>query len=163
MNVLETKKALVQGADGNDFKIKKILVAVDLSPHSEKTAAFAAKFAKSVEASITLVHVFPPEPVTGFSSESIYESFERSRQRTAQKLTKLVQQVRKTGVKCDDNIRVGEPAEEVTLAAKILDADLIITATHHPGFLGRLLGLDQAPRILHRADCPVLVYHEGNE
>jgi nucleotide-binding universal stress UspA family protein len=41
------------------------------------------------------------------------------------------------------------------------DADLIITASHRPGFLARLLYLDQAPRIMHAASCPVLVYHEA--
>lgn len=81
----------------------------------------------------------------------------------AQKLTKLIENLRKTGVKCDDDLRFGDPAEQVTLAAQTLNADLIITACHHPGFLGRLFGLDQAPRILHRSSCPVLVYHEGAE
>jgi nucleotide-binding universal stress UspA family protein len=36
---------------------------------------------------------------------------------------------------------------------------VIITASHHPSFLARLLNLDQAPKIMHRAPCPVLVYH----
>ena len=147
----------------NCFNVNKIIVAVDLSPHSVKTATYGAEFAKSVGAAVTLLHVFPPEPTPEFASEGLYESVERGRRLMASKLTKLVEQVRQTGVKCDDDFRVGDPAEQVTAAAHDLHADLIIAASHHPGFLGRLFGLDQAPRILHRATCPVLVYHEGNE
>ena len=148
---------------GDNLNIRKIVVAVDLSPHSEKTAAYAADFAKNVGASVTLVHVFPSEPTPEFAGEGFYESFERGRRLMLGKLTKLVEQVRATGMKCDYDFRIGDPAEEVTRAARESRADLIISATHHPGLLGRFFGLDQAPRILHRAACPVLVYHEGNE
>ena len=146
-----------------NLNIRKIVVAVDLSPHSEKTAAYAADFAKNVGASVTLVHVFPSEPTPEFAGEGFYESLEQGRRLMLGKLTKLVEQVRATGMKCDYDFRIGDPAEEVTRAARESRADLIISATHHPGLLGRFFGLDQAPRILHRAGCPVLVYHEGNE
>ena len=163
MNVLEKKPSTKRMVVTNGFNIKRIIVAVDLSPHSSKTAAYAAEFAKNVGAAVTLLHVFPPEPSVEFASEQLYESYEQGRRLVAWKLIELVEQVRQTGVKCDHDFRVGDPAEQVTLAAKALPADLIITGTHYPGFLGRLFGMDQAPRILHRAGCPVLVYHEGNE
>ena len=164
MKILEARNAASsRSVNEGRFNLAKILVAVDLTPHSEKTAAYGAEFAKSVDASVTLLHVFPPEPSVEFMSECVFESFERSRSLMAEKLTKLIEQVRETGVKCDHDFRVGDPAEQVVAAAKDLNADLIITGAHHPGFLGRLLGLDQPPRILHRAGCPVLVYHEGNE
>lgn len=164
MKVLETTNAAASRSVNEDrFNIASILVAIDLTPHSEKTAAYGAEFAKSVGASVTLLHVFPPEPSVEFMSEHVFESFERSRRLMAERLTKLTEQVHQAGVKCDRDFRVGDPAEQVVVAAKDLHADLIITGAHHPGFLGRLFGLDQAPRILHRASCPVLVYHEGNE
>jgi nucleotide-binding universal stress UspA family protein len=162
MKILE-KTNNSQVDPSNWFNLNKIIVAVDLSPHSVKTATYGAEFAKSVGASVTLLHVFRPEPSPEFAGEGLYESFERGRRLMLGKLTKLVEQVRQTGVKCDDDFRVGDPAEEVTAAAQDLHADLVITSSHHPGFLGRLFSVDQAPRILHRASCPVLVYHEGNE
>ena len=164
MNALEETKAVARPfVNVGGSNITKILVAVDLTPHSEKTAAYGAEFAKRVGASIILLHVFPPEPSVEFASECVYESFERSRRLVAERLTKLIEQVHETGVKCERDFRVGDPAEQVVVAAQDQHADLIITGVHHPGFLGRLFGLDQPPRILHRARCPVLVYHEGNE
>jgi nucleotide-binding universal stress UspA family protein len=163
MKVLEETRGVDRIAATNGIEITKIIVAVDLSPHSEKTATYGAEFAKKIGASVTLVHVFPPEPHPEFASEGFYESLERGRRLMVGKLTKLVEQVRATGIKCDYDFRIGDPAEEVTRAAQELHADLIISATHHPGWLGRFFGLDQAPRILHRAGCPILVYHDGNE
>jgi len=147
----------------NELNIKEIVVAVDLSPHSEKTAAYAAKFAKSYGASITLVHAFAPEYITEFTTQEVHESYREEEREAERALGKLAERVRETYPDCGCEFRVGDPAEEVTLMAKDLDADLIITASHHPHFLSRLFGLDQAPRILHRAQCPVLVYHEEKE
>lgn len=72
----------------SNLNIRKIVVAVDLSPHSEKTAAYAAQFAKSFGASMTLVHVFAPEcvtefttqeePITEFTSAQAHDRFEEA-------------------------------------------------------------------------------------
>lgn len=145
------------------FEVRKIVVAVDLSKHSKKTAAYAAEFAKSFGASITLVHAFAPEPITEFTTQEVHERYEADLRASQRDLGKLAEAVRETYPDCDFEFRVGDAAEQVTLVAKDFDADLIITASHHPGFLGRLFGMDQAPRILHRTQCPVLVYHEGKD
>ncbi|MBV9876029.1 MAG: universal stress protein [Verrucomicrobia bacterium] len=145
-----------------NFDVRRIVVAVDLSKHSKKTAAYAAAFAKSFGASITLVHAFAPERITEFTTEEIHESYRQELEATERDLGKLADVVRETYPDCDFEFRVGDPAEQVNVVAKDLKADLIITASHHPDFLSRLFGTDQAPRILHRAQCPVLVYHERN-
>jgi nucleotide-binding universal stress UspA family protein len=142
----------------SNFNIRQIVVAIDLTPRSKKTAAYAAEFAKRLNATLTLVHVFAPEPITEFTGEQAHEAVAEGRRQTLAKLAKLIENLRRSGVECHDDFRVGDPAEEIALAARAIDADLIITASHHPGFLGRALGLDQAPRIFHRASCPVLVY-----
>jgi nucleotide-binding universal stress UspA family protein len=145
------------------LNIRKIVVAVDLSPHSRKTAAYAAAFAKSFGASLTLVHAFEPERITEFTTQEVHEGREENKRDSEKELNKLADSVRKTCGDCYAEFRVGDPAEQVNLVAADVQADLIITASHHPGFLSRLFGIDQAPRILHRARCPVLVYHEEEE
>jgi nucleotide-binding universal stress UspA family protein len=163
MSVIERPRRADKRGSDSRFNIKKIVVAVDLSPHSAKTAAYGAEFAKRVGATVTLLHIFPPEPSIEFGTDGLYKTFVEGRRLDAQKLIELVEQVRQTGVKCDHDFRVGDPAEQIVQAAQMAHADLVITAAHHPGFLGRFFNMDQAPRILHRASCPVLVYHEGNE
>src|ERR1700739_2863667 len=116
MNVIEKTNSGGQTAAGNGFNIRRIIVAVDLSPHSEKTAAYGAEFAKKVGAAIILLHVLPPEPSTEFASEQLYESFEQGRRLWAWKLVELAEQIRRTGVECDHDFRVGDAAEQVARA-----------------------------------------------
>lgn len=146
-----------------ELNLRRIVVAVDLSCHSLKTAAHAAAFAKTFGASLTLVHVFAPERITEFTTEEVHESYEKTKTATARELDKLADAIRENYTDCSAEFRVGDPAEEVILAAKDVDADLIVTASHHADFLSRLFGIGQAPRILHRAKCPVLVYHERKD
>jgi nucleotide-binding universal stress UspA family protein len=145
------------------FSVKKILVALDLSPYSEATARYALEIAKTLGASLVLVHVFEPIQMNEFTTEEGFRVLDHDRQVMEQALTDLTKTLQETYPACTEKFIVGEPAEEVALAARALDADLIITASHHPSFLGQLFGLDQAPKILRHAPCPVLIYHEKKE
>jgi universal stress protein A len=156
-NVLPKTRLDSEIPDENGAPIKQIVVAVDLSPHSENTAAYAADFAKQFGASLTLVHVFETKPVTTFNAYQT--SAEEKRHDTERRLVSLADRTRDLCPHCDILFGIGDPAAEVSRIALSLNADMIVTGSHHSGFLSRLLGLDQAPKILHRAHCPVLVYH----
>jgi nucleotide-binding universal stress UspA family protein len=143
------------------ISLKTILVAVDLSPHSETTARYAVDIAKFFGASIVLVHVHVPIEVNEFVTEGSFEAMSRQRRHAQELLTGLADTVRESHPACQEAFLIGDPAEEIARLAHERDADLIITSSHHPGLLARLLYLDQAPRIMHAAPCPVLVYHEG--
>jgi nucleotide-binding universal stress UspA family protein len=140
--------------------IHKILVAVDLTENSDLTINYAAQLAKSLNASIVLVHVFEPHPMYEFPNEYAYDLIENQRREAENDLVDLMDKVRAAGVGCESAFLDGEPAERITALARQMDADLIVTASHHPTFLARLFNLDKAPQILHRAPCPVLIYHE---
>jgi nucleotide-binding universal stress UspA family protein len=141
----QTKKETVSKPG---FNLSNIVVAVDLSPYSEKTAAYAANLAKNLNATLTLVHVFAPEPITEFASVQAQGAFGEDRRRTVGKLAALIEKVRQIGVECGDDFRVGDPAEEVVFAARSANAGLIITACPRPGFSGRsfeMASRDQDP------------------
>ena len=150
-------------ASPKTFSVKKIVAALDLSPHSEATAQYALGIAKTLGASLVLVHVYQPIQMNEFITEEGLRVQEHDQQAMQQALTNLTKTLRETYPACTEKFVVGEPAEGIALAARDLDADLIITASHHPSFLGQLFGLDQAPKIMHRAPCPVLVYHDKKE
>ena len=140
--------------------IHKMLVAVDLTENSEQTIGYAIQLAKSLHASIVLVHVFEPHPMYEFPNEYAYDMIENQRREYEMHLVDLMDEVRAAGVGCESAFLDGEPADRITALARQMDADLIVTASHHPTLLARLFNLDKAPRILHRAPCPVLVYHD---
>ena len=140
--------------------IKQIVVAVDLTARSEKTVAYAIAIARSFGARIHLAYVCAPESITEYTHKGVHENLEGERRSFQQELQNLWDRTRKIYPNSGADLRVGDPAGEVSQLASTLDADLIITASHHPSFLARLLNLDQAPKIMHRAPCSVLVYHD---
>jgi len=75
-------------------------------------------------------------------------------------LDELTRKIQKTNVRCQSVFLIGEPAEQISRLARDMEADLLVTASHHPTFLGRLFNLGQALHLQHRAPCPVLIYHE---
>jgi nucleotide-binding universal stress UspA family protein len=142
------------------LSIERVVVAVDLTKHSEATVQYAAKMAKCFNASLYVAHVFSPAPMYEMGAEGAYNLIDQERQDLRARLDELVGQVHKIVPVCESVFREGEAAEQITALAHDVDADLIVTASHHPTFLGRLFSLDKAPKIMHQAPCPVLVYHE---
>lgn len=140
-----------------NLNVKKILVAVDLSPQSEKTVSFAVSLAKPLGAHISLVHVCSPEE-TAENTDKKDNRFEEPMFVSQERLEKMATEVQKTYPSCSAHLCVGDPADKVALMAGILNVDLILVGSHHPKLLGRLLGLDQTERIMHQAPCPVLAY-----
>ena len=146
---------------GNSRNIKKILVAVDLSPHSEETVAYAMKLADTYGACLALVHVCSPEPGTEATNQK-GNGFDQSAFCPEEQLENLARKIRKAFPypNCSAFLCVGDPAEKIALMADILDADLILVGNRQPSSLGRLLGFDEAIRIQHEAPCPVLICPE---
>jgi nucleotide-binding universal stress UspA family protein len=155
-----TSEAIQRAAGVN---IQKIVVPVDLSEHSEKTSSYAIALAKSFRASIIFVHVFPHEPITQFEIDGIHWSYAEERDAAKEKLVSFCDKMRRVYPHCETEFRIGDTADEVRLAVEAWNADLIVTASYHPGFLGRVLGLERAPQIVKRAPCPVIVYHECSD
>jgi nucleotide-binding universal stress UspA family protein len=142
------------------FSVTKIVAALALSPHSEATARYALGIAKTLGASLVLVHVYEPIQINEFTTEEGFRVLYQDREVMQRALTDLTKALRETYPACTEKFIVGEPAEELALAARELDADVIITASHYPSFLGQLFGMDRAPKIMRHAPCPVLVYHD---
>jgi len=152
-----------QSQQVNGIPIKQIVVAVDLTAHSEKTVAYAIEIARTFGARIHLAYVQAPESSTEYATKGGNENLEVKRHDPVQELTDLCKRTRRIYPNCGADFRVGNCADEVSQLARTLDADLIITASDHPSFLVRLFNLDQAPKIMHRALCPVLVYHDQHD
>jgi nucleotide-binding universal stress UspA family protein len=153
-------KALeIETQKDKSVSIKKVLVAVDLSDRSAATAWYAAQIARSFGASLTVVHVYQPVALCEYASETTCTVLDNERDQIQKMLAELARQVSVPDLVCKSAFLVGSPAEEITKLASDIHADLIVTACHHPTFLGGLFNLEKAPQIMHRAPCPVLVYH----
>ena len=137
--------------------VKHILLATDLSDHSNALFKRASEIAKAAHAKLSVIHVFAHTPVAyaGEFSIPIDVEFEMSLKREAfkqlQKLGKKYNIPTKMLHLCEGSVKA-----TVTDFATKIKADLIIVGTHSHHGLDFLLG-SQANAILHAAKCDVWV------
>ena len=143
------------------LSIRTIVAALDLTLRSEATAEYAAYVAKSLGAWLKLVYVDLPEPVYNFISNEDYDLIDTEQRNRRHALRALTKRISKRYRFCTHAFLTGNPAEEIALFARKINADLIIVGSHHPSFLASILHLDQAPKLIHQAHCPVLVFQEA--
>jgi len=142
--------------------IKKILLATDFSPASERAFSYATYFARQFGAEITLLHVIEPRisaTLAGLPAEP--EFLEREMSSAKQSLRSLLDSARAEGVReTRSTIRAGTATDQIVEAARDLNSDLIVIATH--GFASwRHFSIDgTAERVARAAPCPVLVVCE---
>ena len=140
--------------------IRRILVAVDLTARCLGTAEYAVNIAKSFGASVVFVYVHPTETMLNFITRGGYDLVDAKQRDQRYALISLTDTVSKKYPFCSQTFLVGEPAETVAAFAREIEADVIIVGSHHPSLVTKLLHLDQAPRMVRLASCPVLVYHD---
>jgi nucleotide-binding universal stress UspA family protein len=140
--------------------IKTIVVAVDLSRYSEATALYAASVARRFGAKLRVVHVFSPSTAAEFGGAADHPSLKDDQQATEKHLSALTAKVRAFYPRTAYILRVGDPCEQIIQAAAVAGADMIVTARHEQTVIGRLLNLSEAPKIIHQANCPVLVWQD---
>lgn len=119
------------------------------------------KFAQQFGFDLTLIHIIKPAP-PGFADLATIPAFSGEELETAEKnLRELVASARATGVPgARSTFRVGLAAHEIVEAAKQLDVDLIVIATHgYTGWRHFCIG-GTAERVLRAAPCPVFVVRE---
>jgi nucleotide-binding universal stress UspA family protein len=129
-----------------------IVCAVDLTPHSRDTLAWASAFAHDARARLSIVHVVPsvsPRLHSALSSKVRTSSEEMAR--------KDVEKIQKQAGAADVEIciREGDVPREVCSFAQSIGADLLVIGRGAPDHeIGRLR--TNAYAIIRQAACPVV-------
>ncbi len=156
-------QALLERDSSAAIDLKRILVPVDFSPLSKKAVHYATRLARQFGAELNLFHVvepeippafdgfmIPPPPISNCASASYANRLDRL---ATSARTERVSHVQST-------VRTGLAAFEIVEAAKELDVDLIVIATHgYTGWKHFAIG-STAERVVRAAPCPVLVVRE---
>ena len=144
------------------LRVKKILVPTDFSETSKKAIQYALRFAEQFGCDIALLYVVEPAtPMIGaplaveaFTDEDEFSMAEKD-------LAALAAESQTNGAHpVASFVRVGHAPNEITKAAKDLDVDLIIIATHGYTSWRHLCIGSTAERVVRTAPCPVLVVRE---
>ena len=146
---------------GSVFQLKQILVPVDFSECSRKALRYAVPMARQFDAGLSLVYVVQLAYAFGEFGPTDYPAMEVDMKAEAERqLGELAAQEIGTSVPFTTRVRVGRPATEIVEAARQLESDLIIIATHgHTGLRHVLLG-SVAENVVRHAPCPVLTVRQ---
>jgi nucleotide-binding universal stress UspA family protein len=144
------------------LSIQKILVPVDFSSLSKKAFRYALRLAQQFKTELAVVHVLEPAVPSTFEGLPIEPPGpEEGSPDAVKSLRTLITSARAAGVpKAKSLFRRGLASHEIVEAAKDLDADLIVIATHgYTGWKHFCIG-STAERVVRAAPCPVLVVRE---
>jgi nucleotide-binding universal stress UspA family protein len=139
--------------------MKTILHPSDFSKASRGAFKKAIEMAKTMRATLHLLHVMAPVPILGdgYISPKTYDELLTSATESArQQMERLVKTARTAGVKVTSTIVEGVPADSIVRAARAKHADVVVMGTHgRTGFSRFLLG-SVASRVVATSPCPVL-------
>ena len=157
------KSATAPRAAASAFRLNKILVPVDFSEFSTKALDYALAFARQFDARIVVLHVVEPAvyPESYMLVTTALEDLNQGLLQSArQRIGELCRERIGNRVTSESMVRTGRAHSEIAAAARELDVDLIILATHgYTGLRHVLLG-STAERVVRHAPCPVLTVRD---
>jgi nucleotide-binding universal stress UspA family protein len=143
--------------------LNKILVPTDFSATSQKAFHYALRFAEQFGCEIVLLHVVEPvRLVVGAPlAVEVFPEPEDDSIAARKALAAIVTKTRASGAEqLTSEVRRGHAPNEIIKAAKDLDVDLIVIATHGYTSWKHLCIGSTAERVVRAAPCPVLVVRE---
>lgn len=145
--------------------IRRILVPTDFSAPSDRAFEYATALARSLGASINIVHVLQ-DPFAAQAAWEFYipdspEIREQKYQDAKNRLLELGARSMESGVRLTTEVRIGNPTDEINAAAIDYGSDLIVMSTHGRTGLPHLLLGSIAERVLRTAPCPVLAVRQA--
>lgn len=138
------------------MQIKKILVPVDGSGHSMRSARYAMELARLVDADIVILYCHKSFPVV--LGEPYYQkAVDDLTEKSNDLLEPFRDLFRNSGIKFTDRILAGSPHEIIPEVADIEKFDIIVMGSRGCTDLEGLLLGSVTHRVLHTAKCPVLI------
>jgi nucleotide-binding universal stress UspA family protein len=135
---------------------KKILLAIDGSPHSSVVLEKAIEYAKVFQAGIILVHCHEKFPV------NLGEPYRDSRialilRDSENLIAPFVQRLKSEYIMVEDRLMEEPAGKMIAEVAKIEKCDLIVIGSRGFSNLTNLIVGSVTTRVLQTAHCPVLV------
>lgn len=136
--------------------MQTILVPTDFSDNAKNALAYAAQFAKKVNASLLLLHAYMlPTPVSEVPYVMVNaEEMQKENERLAKDATEKLQQT--YGVRADFVVRLGFPSDEIEAVIEDQPIDLVIMGMKGKGALEKIMGSTTTSTI-KKVKKPVLV------
>lgn len=144
--------------------IKKIVCALDLSPHSVEVAEYAVTIAKALDADVLVVYVAPVlTQYLGLNVDSgSIDHFVAEIVVGAERSMKEFMELHFKSVRAVAQVLTGYASEEILAVAQSAGANLIVMGTHGHKGIGRIIFGSVAEQIVKSSPIPVLTIRPEN-
>ena len=138
-----------------ELRFRKILLPVDGSEASTRAAEVAGGLALASGGELVLQHSH--KHIADFIGEPYYQHlFDRLQRETRDLLAPYRERLDIAGIRYDERVLDGDPADDICTVAQVEGCDLIVLGTRGAaGVTGLLLG-SVSHKVSGRAPCPVL-------
>jgi nucleotide-binding universal stress UspA family protein len=144
--------------------MKKILIAYDGSEASKKAIDVGLKCAQKDD-SIVLITIIPAELVESSFTKMLLPTIDMSsvvqsggfKEKAMESLSTLADSINANVSQINVDVEIGDPADEILLAAKKLEVDLIVVGYKGYGKEGRFLLGSVTDKVVRYAGVSVLV------
>ena len=141
------------------LRIRRILLATDFSPDSEKAVRLAIHWARILEADVEVFHAIH-EAEVGFVSDGApgaTDHLGRLRQEALENLQSILSRMLDAGVPVSADLTYGPASLEISKRAVESRANLVVMGRHGQSRLEHALFGSVATRVLHQVKCSVLL------
>ena len=149
------------------ISIKKILCPADFSDFSMHALTYAVSLAQQYGSKLLLLHVvdvFMHDPAyfaPYAPDRSMFEDFEK---KARTRLEEICKENIPAAITAEPIVRVGRAFVEIVRAAREMEVDLIVIATHGRTGLSHAMFGSTAEKVVRKASCPVLSFkHPDHE
>lgn len=147
--------------------LKEVLLPTDGSETADKAVAFAATLLEGISCKVTLLSVVEEPVYSTFWSDGLIapevimpppeELREEMDRRAGESLKESTSPLREAGLEAETKIRFGHSAAEILQELEDGDYDMVVMGSHGRGALGGFLLGSVSDRVMHHANCPVLI------
>lgn len=149
------------------FRVGPVVVTLDGTPEAEIALKPAIELARQLEAPLHVLQVINPAPsilATRFGSlvyeeGGVYEALTELKELANGYLGRVQARLEEAGVKCNKVVRVGPPSAEIVEYTKLLDASMLVMATHSRGRFSKVLLGSVAEDVIKLGHQPVMLVH----
>ena len=145
-------------------RIAHILACSAAGPASEETIQFAARLARALEASVTLLHVMSQialeESAKGADLEAGAAELIEGEAREGAHLEAMLEILEDAGIEAEAVVRHGLVVDEIIAEAREGQFDMLVIGAHTTPDIVGLLSIDLAQQIMLTVDRPILIVHQ---
>ncbi len=146
------------------IKLKKILIAVEDSPYSDKATEYGFSLARQMGASVALVHVNEMPVAMPYAADPlmneqpvIMPELLHAQEEGSQNLLDRISTKLGEGITMFTFNKIGNPKAEILATAEEWDADIIILGTHGRTGFDHFISGSVAESVVRKAKCPILI------